>query len=78
MIAFEALLIIMTIIRRHNLKIHGVISHDSGMFQCVGMNNAGSVQASAFLEVIPLGNFLLQFLVSQSFSVHSFFVSTLS
>lgn len=43
---------------RHNLKILGLISSDSGMFQCVGMNNAGSVQASAFLEVIPIGNFL--------------------
>lgn len=54
---------------RHNLKILGLISSDSGMFQCVGMNNAGSVQASAFLEVIPLGNFLLRFPFSQSFSV---------
>lgn len=25
------------------------------MFQCIGINNAGSVQASAFLEVIPIG-----------------------
>lgn len=44
---------------RHNLKILGLLSSDSGMFQCVGMNNAGSVQASAFLEVIPIGNFSL-------------------
>lgn len=31
------------------------------MFQCVGVNNAGGVQASAFLEVIPIGNFLALF-----------------
>lgn len=40
---------------RHNLRILGLLSTDSGMFQCVGVNNAGSVQASAFLEVIPIG-----------------------
>lgn len=39
----------------HNLKILGLISSDAGMFQCVGMNPAGSVQASAFLEVVPIG-----------------------
>lgn len=43
-------------LNRHNLKILGLISSDSGMFQCVGINNVGSVQASAFLEVIPIGN----------------------
>lgn len=40
---------------RHNLKILGLLSSDSGMFQCIGTNQAGSVQASAFLEVLQIG-----------------------
>lgn len=62
-------IMMITIIRRHNLKILGLLSSDSGMFQCVGINNAGSVQASAFLEVIPLGEVSLSSFV---------FISTLS
>lgn len=45
------------IINSHNLKILGLISSDAGMFQCIGMNPAGSVQTSAFLEVVPAGEF---------------------
>lgn len=37
----------------------GLISSDAGMFQCVGINPAGSVQASAFLEVVPIGEYNL-------------------
>ncbi|KAL7046588.1 hypothetical protein ACKWTF_002648 [Chironomus riparius] len=40
----------------HNLKILGLISSDSGMFQCIGTNSAGSVQASAYLEVLQIGS----------------------
>jgi uncharacterized membrane protein len=63
---------IITAIYRHNLKILGLISSDSGMFQCVGINNAGSIQASVFLEVIPLGkccNFLNIWVKEETISV---------
>ena len=36
---------------RHNLRILGLIASDAGMFQCIGSNPAGSVQASARLEI---------------------------
>lgn len=42
----------------HNLKILGLISSDAGMFQCMGTNPAGSIQAAARLEVLTAGNFL--------------------
>lgn len=36
---------------RHNLRILGLINSDAGMFQCVGSNPAGSVQAAARLRI---------------------------
>ncbi|XP_023179613.2 neogenin isoform X2 [Drosophila hydei] len=39
----------------HNLRIRGLLYSDAGMFQCVGTNPAGSVQASARLRVVPPG-----------------------
>ncbi|XP_017959439.1 neogenin isoform X1 [Drosophila navojoa] len=39
----------------HNLRIRGLLYSDAGMFQCVGTNPAGTVQASARLRVVPPG-----------------------
>ncbi|XP_011701352.1 PREDICTED: neogenin-like, partial [Wasmannia auropunctata] len=39
------------IVNGHNLKINGLLPIDAGIFQCVGMNPAGSVQASARLII---------------------------
>lgn len=35
----------------HNLRILGLIETDAGMFQCIGTNPAGSIQAAARLEI---------------------------
>lgn len=40
---------------RYNLKIMGLMSSDSGIFQCVASNPAGNIQASAVLKVVTLG-----------------------
>lgn len=48
----------MQIVGGHNLKILGLIGTDAGMFQCIGTNPAGSVQASARLEIISTGNLI--------------------
>ncbi|XP_037927061.1 neogenin isoform X2 [Hermetia illucens] len=42
----------MQIVGGHNLRILGLLNSDAGMFQCVGSNPAGSVQASARLKII--------------------------
>ncbi|KAJ6643801.1 Neogenin [Pseudolycoriella hygida] len=42
----------MQIVGGHNLRILGLINSDAGMFQCVGSNPAGSVQAAARLHII--------------------------
>lgn len=39
----------------HNLRILGLLNSDAGMFQCVGTNPAGSIQASARLKIIEQG-----------------------
>lgn len=36
----------------HNLKILGTLDEDAGIFQCVGLNLAGNIQASARLKII--------------------------
>lgn len=36
---------------RHNLRILGLLESDAGMFQCIGSNPAGSVQAGARLQI---------------------------
>ncbi|XP_055311866.1 neogenin isoform X2 [Sitodiplosis mosellana] len=41
----------MQIVNGHNLRILGLIETDAGMFQCIGHNSAGSVQAAARLEI---------------------------
>lgn len=46
----------MRIVGGHNLRILGLINSDAGMFQCVGTNPAGTVQASARLQILQPGN----------------------
>ncbi|XP_055381759.1 neogenin [Condylostylus longicornis] len=45
----------MQIVGGHNLKILGLLKSDAGMFQCVGSNPAGSIQASAQLKITQPG-----------------------
>ncbi|XP_034650664.1 neogenin isoform X1 [Drosophila subobscura] len=45
----------MQLVADHNLRILGLLHSDAGMFQCVGTNAAGSVQAAARLRVVPPG-----------------------
>ncbi|XP_012155475.1 neogenin isoform X4 [Ceratitis capitata] len=42
----------MQLVGGHNLRIFGLLQSDAGMFQCVGTNPAGSVQAAARLRVV--------------------------
>lgn len=53
----------MQMVGGHNLRILGLLQSDAGMFQCVGINPAGSVQAAARLRIIQPGE-LKYFLVS--------------
>ncbi|XP_015040312.2 neogenin isoform X6 [Drosophila pseudoobscura] len=46
----------MQLVADHNLRILGLLHSDAGMFQCVGTNAAGSVQAAARLRVVPPGD----------------------
>ncbi|XP_032590008.1 neogenin isoform X4 [Drosophila grimshawi] len=46
----------MQFVNGHNLRIRGLLYSDAGMFQCVGTNPAGSVQASARLRVVAPGD----------------------
>lgn len=43
----------------HNLKIMGLMTSDSGIFQCVAENPAGNIQTSASLKVLSGEFFLL-------------------
>lgn len=45
----------MQIVNGHNLRILGLLPTDSGMYQCVGSNPAGTVQASAQLQIVTPG-----------------------
>lgn len=45
----------MQIVNGHNLRILGLLPTDAGMFQCVGTNPAGTVQAAARLQIITPG-----------------------
>lgn len=45
----------MQFVNGHNLRIRGLLYSDAGMFQCVGTNPAGSVQAAARLRVVAPG-----------------------
>ncbi|XP_046809648.1 neogenin isoform X6 [Lucilia cuprina] len=42
----------MQLVGGHNLRILGLLQSDAGMFQCVGTNPAGSVQAAARLRIV--------------------------
>lgn len=46
----------MQLVGGRNLRILGLLPSDAGMFQCVGTNPAGSVQAAARLKIISPGN----------------------
>ncbi|XP_030388310.1 neogenin isoform X2 [Scaptodrosophila lebanonensis] len=45
----------MQLVAGHNLRILGLLQSDAGMFQCVGTNPAGSVQAAARLRIVAPG-----------------------
>jgi hypothetical protein len=53
----------MQIVGGHNLRILGLINSDAGMFQCIGTNPAGSVQASARLQIVESGNLTIKMTV---------------
>ena len=44
-------------VRSSSLKILGLVSSDAGIYQCIGSNQAGSVQASAQLRVESKGEY---------------------
>jgi neogenin len=44
------------IINGNNLKILGLVASDFGIYQCIGSNPAGNVQAAASLTILPSGN----------------------
>jgi len=46
-------------VSRYNLRINGLLRIDAGIFQCIGTNPAGSVQASARLTINQPSEFLL-------------------
>ena len=48
-------------VRGTSLKILGLVSSDAGIYQCIGRNQAGSVQASAQLRVESKGKLNLLF-----------------
>jgi hypothetical protein len=55
------------IINGNNLKILGLVASDFGIYQCIGSNPAGNVQAAASLTIYSSGMqnldlFLLSFL----------------
>lgn len=39
------------IIFSYNLRINGLLPIDAGIFQCIGTNSAGSIQAAARLTI---------------------------
>lgn len=43
------------IINGNNLKILGLVASDFGIYQCIGSNPAGNVQAAASLTILPSG-----------------------
>lgn len=58
----------MQVVGGHNLRILGLINSDAGMFQCIGSNPAGSVQAAARLQIEEPGNF------KHNFNKHFFYI----
>ncbi|XP_072152438.1 neogenin isoform X4 [Bemisia tabaci] len=43
------------VVHRHNLKISGSLSLDSGIFQCIAKNDAGNIQTAVKLIVLNTG-----------------------
>lgn len=50
----------MKVVNGHNLRILGLLKSDAGMFQCMGSNAAGSVQAAARLQILEAGKCVLR------------------
>jgi len=46
------------VVNGYNLRILGLMEIDAGIFQCVGSNAAGNIQAAARLTIIQPGNIL--------------------
>jgi neogenin len=59
------------VVNGYNLRILGLMEMDAGIFQCVGSNEAGNIQAAARLTIVQPGD--------KSFSVDAcgrFFLAT--
>jgi neogenin len=46
------------VVNGYNLRILGLMGIDAGIFQCIGSNAAGNIQAAARLTIIQPGNIL--------------------
>jgi hypothetical protein len=46
------------VVNGYNLRILGLMEIDAGIFQCIGSNAAGNIQAAARLTIIQPGNIL--------------------
>ena len=44
------------IVNGYNLKILGLVASDFGIYQCIGSNAAGNIQAAASLSILSTGN----------------------
>lgn len=43
------------VVNGYNLRILGLMEMDAGIFQCVGSNEAGNIQAAARLTIVQPG-----------------------
>ena len=48
-----------------SLKILGLVERDSGVYQCVAINEVGNAQASAQLKVLRAGTSMRHFNISR-------------
>jgi neogenin len=46
------------VVNGYNLRILGLMEIDAGIFQCIGSNAAGNIQAAARLTIMQPGNIL--------------------
>jgi neogenin len=56
------------IINGNNLKILGLVASDFGIYQCIGSNPAGNVQAAASLTIYSSGTKMNRFSLPSSHS----------
>lgn len=66
------------VVRGSNLRILGLVEHDSGVYQCVASNSVGNVQAAAQLKVLPKGKLYKQEEAASLLSKSSIFDSLLA